>query len=133
MSSAYVVGYKKPPASGQYKKGKSGNPAGRPKGSTTLKGSFEKMLQQPVRLHEGGRQRSIPAGQAMFIALMKRAMSGETKAIELVTKLAEKFGVLVPAANDAERDPFGWTADDESLRPFIDHLIKGGKLSDAPV
>lgn len=37
MSEDYKVGYKTPPKPTQFKKGKSGNPGGRPKGTSNKK------------------------------------------------------------------------------------------------
>jgi hypothetical protein len=49
--SSYEVGYGKPPTSGQYAKGKSGNPKGRPKGSKNLSTLVQQESRQLVRIN----------------------------------------------------------------------------------
>jgi hypothetical protein len=48
--SDYKVGYGKPPKSGQFKRGKSGNPKGRPKGSLKLATDLAAELNEMNRL-----------------------------------------------------------------------------------
>jgi hypothetical protein len=55
----YEVGYKKPPQRSRFKKGESGNPNGRPRGSKNLATLLEKELRQRVVVNENGRRRSI--------------------------------------------------------------------------
>jgi hypothetical protein len=47
----YAVGYGKPPKSGQFAKGNSGNPNGRPKGSKNLASIVLRESRQPVRMN----------------------------------------------------------------------------------
>jgi len=125
MSSGHTVGYKKPPVSGQFKKGKSGNPKGRVRGSTSMKGVFQEVLQEPVRVRQGDQQKSVPRLRAMFMALLQKAMGGDTKAIQLVLRTADTFQVLLPAPGGAEPLPFAWMAEDEA---YLQQFIKGDKI-----
>jgi len=53
MNDDYEVGYKKPPKKGQFKKGKSGNPKGRPAGSKNKKTVFNDVLEREITLANG--------------------------------------------------------------------------------
>jgi hypothetical protein len=54
-SDDYPVGYGKPPASTQFRKGQSGNRSGRPKGTNNLKTDLLEELREKVTLKEGER------------------------------------------------------------------------------
>jgi hypothetical protein len=100
-----TVGYDKPPAEHQFKRGVSGNPRGRPRGSKSSPSSILDsqranvlLLEEayrPIALREGDRVIELPAIQAVFRAMGVSAMKGNRFAqktlVELVGKLeAEK-------------------------------------------
>jgi hypothetical protein len=77
--SEYEVGYKKPPHRTRFKRGESGNPGGRPKGSRNLATLLEKELRQRVVVTENGRRRSITKQEAMVKHLVNKALSGDRR------------------------------------------------------
>ena len=132
MSADEEVGYKKPPTKHRFKKGQSGNPKGRTKGSKNLKTMFEEVSRQQVVVRQGDRQKSVPTLQAKVMALMKRAMQGDVKACALLLKMAEKLQLLALTSSGQQggadkASGFAWTEDDESGRIFIERLMAAGK------
>jgi len=90
-SPHYHVGYRKPPKGSRFKKGRSGNPAGRPKGSATVKSLLDKALSAPVTISEGGINRTVEQRMALFKSLVARAIKGDTRAAALVVRLMDQF------------------------------------------
>lgn len=94
---AYEIGYRRPPPSGQFKKGSSGNPKGRPKGSKNFLTLLEQELAQKVVVNEGGRRKTVTRMQAMVKRMVGAALQGEPKAVlTLVDILRRSGGVEQP-------------------------------------
>jgi Family of unknown function (DUF5681) len=91
MSDDYQTGYAKPPKHNQFKKGVSGNPAGRPKGSPNLKTALDEELKAKVTLREGGKVKTISKTEALIKAIVNKALSGDTKAAQLATTLVKEL------------------------------------------
>jgi hypothetical protein len=89
---AYEIGYRRPPPSGQFKKGASGNPKGRPKGSKNLVTLLHHELNQKVTVNEGGRRRSVTRMQAMVMRLVAAALQGEPKAVMTLLDILRRNG-----------------------------------------
>lgn len=84
----YEVGYKKPPKAGQFQKGKSGNPKGRPKGHKNYKTMLQEALREPVIIQENGAKKTVPKIEAIFKQLVNRAAKGDDKAIQRLIPMA---------------------------------------------
>lgn len=84
---SYQTGYGKPPKSGQFQKGQSGNPGGRPKKKKEAKPKYHPAASptrqiirtealRPVQVNEGGRQTEMTSVEAMVKALKITGMKG---------------------------------------------------------
>jgi hypothetical protein len=118
--------YRKPPVEHQFKKGRSGNPNGRPKkksvppGLGALGGGLVDRLSamalheatRPVTVREGDTVSEIPALQALFRAMFRAAAQGDTKAGRQLLE--------VIARTESERVTAAW----ESLERAIEHKAK---------
>jgi hypothetical protein len=78
---AYEIGYKRPPKSGQFKQGRSGNPKGRPKGSRNFLTLLEQELGQSIVVNENGRKKKITRLQAMVKRMVAGALQGEHRSL----------------------------------------------------
>lgn len=77
----YEVGYRRPPQHTRFQKGRSGNPAGRPRGRRAdLLLALQKELSSPVPITEQGRRITITKGELLARALVASAIKGDAKA-----------------------------------------------------
>src|SRR5690242_11932021 len=81
-SGDYLVGYRKPPRQTRFTKGRSGNPAGRPKGTPNFTTALERALSEQVVVTEGGQRHTISKLEAAVKQLVNKAAQGDARAIQ---------------------------------------------------
>jgi hypothetical protein len=86
----YEVGYKKPPKSGQFPKGTSGNPKGRPKGSKNLASIVLQESRKKVQMKGPGGPRKVTKLQATVIQMVNQSAQGESRARREYIPLVER-------------------------------------------
>ena len=91
MSNDYEVGYGKPPKHGQFKKGQSGNPKGRPKGSRNFTTDVKNALKEPVCITKGGKRKTVSTQLASILRLREKALSGDARALDRMIDLARNY------------------------------------------
>ena len=95
----YEVGYGKPPHHTRFKKGQSGNPRGRPKGSKNLPTLLSEALNEPVVVAENGRRRKITMRQAIIKQLVKRSATADLRAMKILLDMVRDLeGQTEPAS-----------------------------------
>jgi len=85
--SDYEVGFARPPRSTQFRKGTSGNPKGRPRGSKSLSTIVKETLDEKVVVRENGSCRRITKRAAMIKQQANKAMSGDQRAFRSLIDL----------------------------------------------
>lgn len=83
----YEVGYGKPPKHSQFKKGQSGNPKGRRKGSRDTASIVHDALEKPVKVREGDKVRTRTAREVMIDQIVAKAVKGDLKSAEFMIRL----------------------------------------------
>jgi hypothetical protein len=120
----YKVGYGKPPKTKQFKRGRSGNPKGRPKGSRNLATDLAAELGEPITVREDGRSRRVSKQRALIKSLMAKALQGDVRATGAMLALYTR--VITEAPDDAN-ESIG--ADElQILRRFAPRLLKSLQL-----
>lgn len=96
--ASYPVGYARSPRHSQFKKGRSGNNAGRPKGSLNLATHIAKEMNAKVTIQENGGRKRISKKHAVAKQLVNKAASGDPKAISLLLSGERQRDEVVEAA-----------------------------------
>jgi hypothetical protein len=90
------IGYGKPPESGRFRPGTSGNPKGRPKRKQMPAAEIvQKALDAPIKYREGGRTKVATWREVSLKTLVDRAVNGDLRAAEHILKIrahAERYG-----------------------------------------
>ena len=102
----------------RFRKGQSGNPRGRPRGSKNLSTLLIDALNEPVVVTEDGRKRKISKRELGIRQLVNKFAMAEAQATKILLGLMQERDRRAAEAS-AERPSFG--ADDEKV---IANLLK---------
>src|SRR5437660_7887241 len=99
----YAIGYGKPPVHSRFRKGRSGNPGGRPRGKS-LATLLRAALAETAIIEVKGRRRRVSKGQAMVALLIDRAAEDDPRWMKLLLDLLQKLDIGGDARDDEEVD-----------------------------
>ena len=121
------VGYGKPPKHSQFKKGKSGNPKGRPAGKKNFATYLDTMLKSKVPISENGKTRKITTVEASLARLREKALKGDPRSLEKLLDYAERYA-LEQSAKDEDRK---LSSEDQAIFEAYEARLRleGGQLS----
>jgi uncharacterized protein DUF5681 len=117
-TGGYPIGHGKPPRHTQFKKGQSGNPTGRPKGTPNFATALDRALSAQVVVNEGGQRRTVSKLEATVTQLVNKATMGDPRATQ---QLLTVVHVLDDEPN--EQNPLSLNLT-ESDTLVMDHLMK---------
>ncbi len=121
MSEEFDVGYGKPPKSGQFKKGKSGNPKGRPKGTKNLKSDLQDELGEKIVISESGKTKKISKQKALVKGIAAKAIGGNVPAMKVLLDLIVRVTQDDP---DSIPEESLSAADKQILENFKSEILK---------
>ena len=98
----FPVGYMSPPEHTRFKKGKSGNPKGRPKKQEDIYTLLQRVLRRKVRVN--GEDRKIPIREALIRKLRELALSGDARAMRLQRQILDEAGFNEVDPHDPVRE-----------------------------
>src|SRR5882672_9067641 len=139
-SATYQVGYGKPPPHRQFRKGRSGNPGGRPRRPVTERAKALALQEayRTITVKEGGRAFALPAIQAILRSQIGLAAKGNVQAqravlaaiqtIEDENVLAAKFAAIRAAPAQVLAAPATIERDCAEALALADHNA-GGTMS----
>ena len=116
----YKIGFGRPPKSGRFERGKSGNPNGRPKGSLKLATDLAAELNEQITVREDGRARRVSKQRALIKSLMAKALQGDVRANAAILALYARVITELPDDQDSVVD----AKELQILRRFAPRLLK---------
>ncbi len=88
------VGYMNPPEHTRFKKGKSGNPRGRPRKREDLNTVLQRVLNRKVRVKDNDRK--LPIRDALIWKLRELALQGDKQALALQRRIIDEADIGQP-------------------------------------
>jgi len=90
VNGAERVGYGNPPKATRFKKGQSGNPRGRRKGTLNVATVLERALREKVVINENGRRKTITKLEAVIKQMVNKGASGDLRSgLQVIDRAGE--------------------------------------------
>jgi hypothetical protein len=95
------VGYMNPPEHTRFKKGKSGNPRGRPRKREDLNTVLQRVFNRKIR--DKDNDRKLPIRDALILKLRELALQGDKQALALQRRIIDEADIG-PSAEEMLRE-----------------------------
>lgn len=109
----YDVGYGKPPKHTRFRKGQSGNPAGKKRPREAPGQIWQRLLQETVTVTENGRKRVMSKLELVLSQMINKAASGNEKHVKFFLEMTSRF--------PTEASTWSLDRDDEK---FLEEYVK---------
>lgn len=117
----YRVGYGRPPVASRFRKGASGNPKGRPKGSPSLQDLMAREARRHVKVKTADGVEAVPKIDVLVRKLYAKALEGDLGASRLI--MQSLTGLDDRREEDAAVDPIDPMAvDAEVLQRMLQRI-----------
>jgi uncharacterized protein DUF5681 len=107
----YEVGWRKPPVGNRFKKGQSGNPKGRTRGTRNLQTDLREELREKIVVQQGGQTIRISKQRALIKALIAKSLKGDTRAIQILVNMMHRK----PADDDVAKEAPSLSVEENEL------------------
>jgi hypothetical protein len=121
MPRRYEVGYGKPPERSRFRKGRSGNPRGRPKQPLDFQSQVIAELRSTLSIVEGGKKRKIQKLEAFCRAIVVRAIQGDKSMTRLLMDFIRK---LPPQAFEGSEEARAQREAEKTLKEFLEEAAE---------
>jgi len=103
----YEVGYRKPPKTARFQKGRSGNPSGRPKKDPELLDPglvLQSIDSETIVVVDNGKRKRMTKAEINLRQQFKKAINGDLKAARLIFRMAPRY--FAPEAQGESENEF---------------------------
>ena len=125
MVGDYEVGWGKPPVGNRFKKGQSGNPKGRSRGTRNLQTDLREELGEKIVVQQGEQTIRISKQRALIKTLIAKSLKGDTRAIQILVNMMHRK----PADDDVAKEAPTLSAEENEL---WQGLLKEVRAEQAP-
>jgi hypothetical protein len=101
------MGFGKPPVRTRFKKGRSGNPKGRPRKQPDRHSELTKVLREKVTITVEGQQKKVTVQQALLLRLRDQALRGELWAGKLLQKVVAALPESASESGSVDMEAIG--------------------------
>ena len=90
------VGYKRPPKEHQFKKGRSGNPKGRPRSTGSQELNLDNILDPTVQVSSPSGVQTLDTREVELLRQVEKAVKGDLRAAKYLLDVFKKYDAIVP-------------------------------------